>query len=63
MANSNATWDACGVCDGDNSSCTDCQGNIIVGFVNNGTCGMFSTLLWSSYVICEMLQSIYIQGV
>ena len=42
VANSSLTWDACGVCDGDNSSCTDCHGNIVPGFVNNGTCGMFT---------------------
>ena len=36
--------DLCGVCGGDNSSCTDCQGRIRPGFVNNNTCGMFPNL-------------------
>ena len=30
--------DFCDVCGGDNSTCTDCEGNIKRGFVNNGSC-------------------------
>ncbi len=36
--------DFCGVCDGDNSTCTDCEGNVRLGFVNNGTCGKAKTM-------------------
>jgi hypothetical protein len=33
--------DFCGVCDGDNSTCTDCQGYVRPGLVNNKTCGTY----------------------
>ena len=39
VENSTKKTDFCGVCGGDNSTCTDCQGNVKVDFVNNGTCG------------------------
>ena len=39
MQDSKKKTDFCGVCGGDNSTCTDCQGNVRVDFVNNGTCG------------------------
>ena len=31
----------CGVCGGDNSTCTDCEGNIKPGFVIYGSCDKF----------------------
>ena len=33
--------DFCGVCNGGNSSCTDCDGNVRLGFINGETCGMY----------------------
>jgi hypothetical protein len=39
VQNSSKKTDFCGVCGGDNSTCTDCQGILRPGFVNNGTCG------------------------
>ncbi|CAB4028190.1 Hypothetical predicted protein, partial [Paramuricea clavata] len=38
VENSAKKTDFCGICGGDNSTCTDCQGQIRPGFLNNGTC-------------------------
>ncbi|CAB4021169.1 Hypothetical predicted protein, partial [Paramuricea clavata] len=42
--------DFCGVCDGDNSTCTDCQGYMRPGLVNNKTCGFYHP--WSEWNTC-----------
>ena len=39
VKNSGNKTDLCGVCGGDNSTCTDCAGKIRPGFVNNRSCG------------------------
>ncbi|XP_028410519.1 sushi domain-containing protein 2-like isoform X2 [Dendronephthya gigantea] len=51
VENSMKQTDSCGVCDGDNSTCTDCDGNIRPGFVNNGTCAGFHDG-WSEWSAC-----------
>ena len=40
VKNSGSKTDLCGVCGGDNSTCTDCEGKIRTGFVNNRSCGL-----------------------
>ncbi|XP_028416703.1 sushi domain-containing protein 2-like, partial [Dendronephthya gigantea] len=50
VENSGKKVDFCGDCGGDNSSCTDCEGRIKPGFLNNETCGSY--LPWSQWSVC-----------
>ncbi|XP_028417110.1 sushi domain-containing protein 2-like [Dendronephthya gigantea] len=50
VENSGKKVDFCGDCGGDNSSCTDCEGRIRPGFLNNETCGSY--LPWSEWSVC-----------
>ncbi|XP_028415599.1 sushi domain-containing protein 2-like isoform X2 [Dendronephthya gigantea] len=50
VENSGKKVDLCGDCGGDNSSCTDCEGRIKPGFLNNETCGSYQ--LWSEWSVC-----------
>ncbi|XP_028415613.1 sushi domain-containing protein 2-like [Dendronephthya gigantea] len=50
VENSGKKVDFCGDCDGDNSSCTDCEGRIRPGFLKNETCGSY--LPWSEWSVC-----------
>ena len=51
VENSENKTDLCGVCGGDNSSCTDCEGNIKPGFVNNGSCGKLLCAVTTCYIL------------
>ena len=51
VENSENKTDFCGVCGGDNSSCTDCEGNIKPGFVNNGSCGKLLCTITTCFIL------------
>ncbi|CAB4041795.1 Hypothetical predicted protein, partial [Paramuricea clavata] len=50
VENSTKKSDFCGDCGGDNSTCTDCQGQTRPGLLNNGTCGFYHS--WNEWSAC-----------
>ena len=50
VKNSGNKTDLCGVCGGDNSTCTDCEGNIKPGFLNNGSCGKLLCIISTVFI-------------
>ena len=56
VQDSGKTVDACGICGGNNSTCTDCDGVVKPNVVNNATCGNYQVLLLIFFEIVRNCQ-------